>query len=267
MGFHLVQEVIEHAPADLTPSERLVLTVLAHDANDRTRRCWPNRPTLLRWTGLGEHGLRKVFARLAERGIELRVPLGQDGRGRPYFTHRGSRALTYEIPRFMASAEGETTGSPSEEEGDHAGAPSETRGSPSERERCDDSLTPPVNQSGVQSDARDPEREQIAETLCREHAWPLDHCRHVVDDVLTRARRRIVSPPAYVLGAVHRDTARFAPNPSPARSVNGRRKCSRGYLVGSDGSCCDVHERERDRDRDAVLGGATPLAPSQGRSA
>lgn len=41
MGIRLIVEVLEHAPDDLTWRERHALTVLAENANDGTRECWP----------------------------------------------------------------------------------------------------------------------------------------------------------------------------------------------------------------------------------
>lgn len=41
MGIRLIVEVFMHAPDSLTWRERYVLGVLAENANDRTRECWP----------------------------------------------------------------------------------------------------------------------------------------------------------------------------------------------------------------------------------
>ncbi|MFK0045475.1 hypothetical protein ACIQU4_15380 [Streptomyces sp. NPDC090741] len=41
MGIRLIVEVLDYAPADLTWRERYALLVLAENANDSTRQCWP----------------------------------------------------------------------------------------------------------------------------------------------------------------------------------------------------------------------------------
>lgn len=99
MGVRLIVEVLDHAPAELTSAERLVLVVLAENANDTTREGWPGMETLTRRTGLSADGVRKAFQRLAVRKLEVRVPLGKDKRGRPVYSAPGKRT-TYRIPSF-----------------------------------------------------------------------------------------------------------------------------------------------------------------------
>lgn len=101
MSIRLVVEVFDHAPAELTASERLVLLVLAESARDETRTCWPTMELLVKRTGLGsDRSVRKALVRLAERGYEVRVPTGTDRRGRPTFAHTG-HATVYRIPALQ----------------------------------------------------------------------------------------------------------------------------------------------------------------------
>ncbi len=97
MSIRLIVEVLDHAPADLTPSERLVLVVLAEDANDVTREGWPGMDKISRRTGLQPDSVRRVLQRLAKRGLEIRVPIGKDKRGRLVFAHEGA-STRYRIP-------------------------------------------------------------------------------------------------------------------------------------------------------------------------
>jgi hypothetical protein len=97
MGVRLIKEVMNGAPAELSTSERLLLLVLAEDANDQTRQGWPGIDLLTQRTGLKERGVRAVLARLAERGLECRVPIATDSTGRPLFATHGHRT-TYVIP-------------------------------------------------------------------------------------------------------------------------------------------------------------------------
>ncbi|MDQ3762609.1 MAG: helix-turn-helix domain-containing protein [Actinomycetota bacterium] len=104
MGIQLIAEVLNHAPAGLSASERLVLIVVAEAARDHTRLGWPSMQVLARRTGLSERAVRKVLARLADRGYELRVPAGTDRTGAPIFAHKG-HATVYRLPRFAAKVE------------------------------------------------------------------------------------------------------------------------------------------------------------------
>ncbi|GIH23021.1 hypothetical protein Aph01nite_13310 [Acrocarpospora phusangensis] len=97
MGIRLVAEVLDNAPTDLTPAERLLLVALAEDARDETRVCWPGMDKLVRRTGLQPDSIRRVFQRLAKRGLEVRVPIGMDKQGRPQFA-REHVQTNYRLP-------------------------------------------------------------------------------------------------------------------------------------------------------------------------
>ena len=100
MGIRLVVEVLDHAPADLTRAERLLLVAIAEEANDTTREAWPGMARLRRRLGLAEVSVRHVLERLAARGLELRVALGIDKRGAPFYANRG-RSTIYRLPFFV----------------------------------------------------------------------------------------------------------------------------------------------------------------------
>ncbi|MFI1580059.1 helix-turn-helix domain-containing protein [Embleya sp. NPDC020630] len=99
MDKRLVEEVLDHAPADLTPAERMVLVVLARYADLKTRECWPPPDLIARQSGLKADSLRKTFQRLAARNLEVRVVIDKDRNGRPVFAHKGRKTL-YRLPRF-----------------------------------------------------------------------------------------------------------------------------------------------------------------------
>ena len=99
MGYRLYRHVLDHAPAELTSGERLVLLVIADDANDNTRIGWPGVDLIMHRSGLGETGVKRALGRLAERGLEARVPIAEDAKGRPIFAVRGRRT-TYRVPVF-----------------------------------------------------------------------------------------------------------------------------------------------------------------------
>lgn len=99
MGIRLIVEVLDHAPKDLPLGERLVLIVIAEEANDTTRRGWPPLDVIADRTGLGLRGAESAIRRLRERGYDIRVPLKVGKDGRPVYAWRG-RSVTYTVPRF-----------------------------------------------------------------------------------------------------------------------------------------------------------------------
>lgn len=105
MGYELYRHVLNHAPGDLDAAARLVLAVIADDANEKTRRSYLGMDLLSHRTGLLPDSVGKALRRLAKAGIEIRVPVGTDKKGRPVFAMRGHRTV-YLIPvfpeRFMA---------------------------------------------------------------------------------------------------------------------------------------------------------------------
>lgn len=70
MSGRIVGEVGEHAPDDLTPSERLVLVFIAEDARERDRRAqYSDLETLVRKTRLKPGTVRNALSELVRRGI------------------------------------------------------------------------------------------------------------------------------------------------------------------------------------------------------
>ncbi|MYV77745.1 hypothetical protein GT352_28005 [Streptomyces sp. SID1046] len=106
MGIRLVVEVLDHAPADLTPAERLVLVVLAEYANDKTRLCWPKIESISARTGLKPESVSQVFRRLSRRtpSLEVRVELKKGKDGRPVFAYEGTKTK-YRIPKLAKRAD------------------------------------------------------------------------------------------------------------------------------------------------------------------
>ncbi|MGH3226790.1 MAG: hypothetical protein ACRDPY_50285, partial [Streptosporangiaceae bacterium] len=98
MGFKLYREVRDRAPSDWTPPERLVAWVIADDANDDTRKSWIKLPELMERTGIkSKSGVRQALQRLASRGYEFRVPIGEGKDGRLVFAAKG-HSLDYIVP-------------------------------------------------------------------------------------------------------------------------------------------------------------------------
>lgn len=104
MAIQLVQEVLDHAPDDITPAELVVLLAIAERASNLTRVAYPSKDgtwNLARRCRLTPDGLRRVFQRLAARGLEVRVSFGVDGKGRPVYACRG-RSTDYRLPKLPA---------------------------------------------------------------------------------------------------------------------------------------------------------------------
>ncbi|MBV2366957.1 hypothetical protein [Streptomonospora nanhaiensis] len=99
MGYQLYRHVLNHAPADLTKEERLLLLAIADDAHERTRVSSPGRGLLEHWTGMGDQAIKKALRKLAERGWEIRIPIAKRADGSPVYAVRGRRS-TYRVPEF-----------------------------------------------------------------------------------------------------------------------------------------------------------------------
>ncbi|WP_299303291.1 hypothetical protein [uncultured Brachybacterium sp.] len=114
MSGELVREVLSLAPRDLTPAQLLVLVVIAERSQTRARviggrhiparECFPERADMLRDCRMTEDNLSKTLQRLARGGLEVRVPLGTDKIGRPFYARSGHRT-TYRLPNFSARAD------------------------------------------------------------------------------------------------------------------------------------------------------------------
>lgn len=106
MAISLVVEVMDFATGtDLSPTERYVLVAIAERASDKTRKAWQQagKWSLAERVGISDRGLRKVLAGLAERGIEVRMPLSVSPDGRPTYAANGHQT-TYLLPLLRREA-------------------------------------------------------------------------------------------------------------------------------------------------------------------
>jgi hypothetical protein len=103
MGHDLTRMLRAGMPPEWTLGERAVALVLADICNDRTRqspagvnagRCVCEELAITPGT------LGNILAKLAGRGFELRVPIGNDRRGRPLFAVKG-HAVDYMFPLLL----------------------------------------------------------------------------------------------------------------------------------------------------------------------
>jgi hypothetical protein len=88
VGIRLFVEVLKHAPEELTWRERYALTVLAENANDGTRECWPgieDDPEIaLRMRLPGRSSRYEVLKALRTKGALEGVSAGRRGRRAVY---------------------------------------------------------------------------------------------------------------------------------------------------------------------------------------
>jgi len=95
--YQLVAEVLDHAPAGLDPAAVLLLLALAEDTRSVGEIREIPTETLCRRTRVDSRGLRHIVDRLRRAGIEVRVPIGTDRRGKPLYAVPG-RAPQWVLP-------------------------------------------------------------------------------------------------------------------------------------------------------------------------
>lgn len=139
MGIRLIVEVLDYAPADLTWRERCALLVLAENANDSTRQCWPGieddpeiahrmrlpgrssrydvmsalrKKKALETVSAGRRGHRAVY-KVAEMGPAL-GPESQDPNSE---TGSGNSGHSVQDPRTQTQGKGPENPDPNSEKG------------------------------------------------------------------------------------------------------------------------------------------------------
>ena len=103
MAYQLVAEVLDHAPADLTPAERLALVAIAEWVRAGSRRCARPAGDLAARVGVSPESIGKVLLRLKRHGLEVRVAIGKDKHGEAVYAVPG-RVSTFELPPLPAPA-------------------------------------------------------------------------------------------------------------------------------------------------------------------
>jgi hypothetical protein len=93
----------------LNPSQRMVLSTIAERANERKREMWSHTGDgctqfeyLMEVTGLKKSALASALNGLAEKGLEVRIEVGQTRAGDPVFAYRG-QATRFRLPVLPAS--------------------------------------------------------------------------------------------------------------------------------------------------------------------
>jgi hypothetical protein len=223
MGIRLIVEVLDHAPAELTAQQRLLLLALAETARDETRTCWPGMEMLTRRTGLSDRRVRAVLAQLEQRCYEVRVAAGTDKNGKQTFAHHG-HATIYRLPCFRQSRSDPTTlkpvGSGRLDEGKAAGSGKERRQNPVTKAAGSDRPFPqkPSREPSHHPRARGNETAAVIEALRERTGRTIDeHHATLVVRQLLNGRDGIRDRAKYLTGAIRNDSNphRFLPTPGP----------------------------------------------------
>jgi hypothetical protein len=118
VGYQLYRAILAGAPADWSAAERLLALVIADDVSDKTGRSqisvegrWLRdgrwQDGLVQKTGLTADYISKTLNRLAKKGYEFRVAIGQGKDGRSVYAARG-HALDFCVPEMPARPQPQT---------------------------------------------------------------------------------------------------------------------------------------------------------------
>jgi hypothetical protein len=143
MGFALRREVRDALPPGiLSPAERLLVLEIADMCHDSTRVGWPGVKRLAEATDLSPRSVQETLARVGKKWLEIRVELGRDRHGRPFYAHHGQRTK-FEFPAVLPGDEGATSTGSSvpDDEGTTNTGPSGDEGATDPGGRCDRSAT------------------------------------------------------------------------------------------------------------------------------
>jgi hypothetical protein len=98
MAYELVEEVFQHAPP-MTAAERLILVAIAELCRVGDRMRYIDGAEMMRRCCVEARGLAHALVRLAERGLDVRVPIGRDKRGQPVYAIPGLSRL-FKLPHL-----------------------------------------------------------------------------------------------------------------------------------------------------------------------
>jgi hypothetical protein len=216
VGIGLIVEMLDTAPDDLTPAERLLLVAIAEKARENTRECWPGIEVLMRRTGLGKDGVGKVFQRLAARGYEVRVPLGKNKKGEPVFSYPGQRT-TYRLPCFTLPADeersdgGTTIAEPAEAEWSDASTsiedgatdlvvPASGNGRTVVRDWSEPSTTQSLTDPSRKPSTSSSRPEAVVEIRQRIDLKDDDEALNVIEEAKSRSRKPVRATYAFIKG-------------------------------------------------------------------
>lgn len=98
MGVKLWAEIVHGWPCELIDAERVLLAVLAEDANDQTREGWPGMDELVARTHKGASTVRRLLTSLEHKKMITRVPAPVAAESSPVVAHRGRRTVYRILP-------------------------------------------------------------------------------------------------------------------------------------------------------------------------
>ena len=63
-----IRRILSALDADLPPAEKLLLVLLADNADDATGKCWPSQAYLARRAGVTRKSVNQIISRLVSKG-------------------------------------------------------------------------------------------------------------------------------------------------------------------------------------------------------
>lgn len=64
-----IRRILASLDADLPPAEKLLLVLLADNADDSTGKCWPSQAYLARRAGVTRKSVNQIISRLVDKGL------------------------------------------------------------------------------------------------------------------------------------------------------------------------------------------------------
>lgn len=265
MGFQLRREVRDALPPGLlTSAERLLVLEIADQCNDRTREGWPGALLLAELTDLAPRSLQETLNRIGKKWLELRVPLGKDAKGRPYYSHAGKRT-TFRFPPLERRRKGATDpGASQDAEGAMDAGPSLEEGATDPGERCDGSVEkvrqirgPSPQGTPQKNTSQSSSRSTVAYVLEQIGSEDEDEAAWIIEQIKTRHHPRSIG--AYIRAMPAADLLEMLEEHRAGSSTCER--CNGTGMVWSEqfhtttpcGSCagepdntpCPIHPRNR----------------------
>jgi hypothetical protein len=236
-------------------------------AGDFVRGEW--RDGLVERCCMSERAISRVLTELARAGYEMRVRVGVTKDGEPVYAAKGNPvtfAVRYLPPRSVENPVGNPQSPPNSATFESQSTP----GSAAFDRQSPPLLVPKPAEFGgpdLKTDDDDA-RAAAAAALAEKYDWPLDHCRRVVAEVVSKSTEPVRDPMRYVvIVSVPRNPASWAPDAprwqpkdgtgqsagkrssktsgSRPPAGNFRDLCKRCYQPGHDAEQCPTLDPDR----------------------
>lgn len=199
-------------PDGLIDAEFRLLMVLAEDANDGTRTCWPGMPELVARTHKAASTVRRLLTSLERKKLVTRIPSRRIQPGATQVVaHRGRRSVyRIELMPGLSDTQALTCEHLPEQEGAHPRA--ERRSIPASKALTGEHPSPHVPSGPVTAAVVAECRAALQERSGREIT---DEWAHTVAVNLLSGRRGVANPRAWIRAVIEQEAnlQRFLPVP------------------------------------------------------